>query len=175
MGFLKVQWLFGLAVAVPPEFCFISAKILANANRCILILSHWNAVMGVAKSKNEPDESSPCIFVVDDEPILLELAQSILGDLHCTIRTFTNPELALKAFAVKPPALLITDFAMHEMDGLQLIRECRRINPQQKILLVSGTVDEAVFVGTGVKPDRFLAKPYKPAMLLGFVRELLGN
>jgi DNA-binding response OmpR family regulator len=64
---------------------------------------------------------------------------------------------------------------MHEMDGLQLIRECRRINPQQKILLVSGTVDEAVFVGTGVKPDRFLAKPYKPAMLLGFVRELLGN
>lgn len=133
--------------------------------------------MGVAKSKNETESSCPGIFVVDDEPILLELAESILGGLPVTIRTFTNPETALKAYstAAIPPKLVITDFAMHEMDGLQLIRECRRLHPKQKILLISGTVDESIFTDSATKPNKFLAKPYKPAVLTSVVTELLGD
>ena len=117
--------------------------------------------------------SRPRIFVVDDEPILLELAQKVLSGLECDIQTFSNPEVALQKYAEKPPDLLITDFAMHEMDGLTLIRACRRLNPNQKIILVSGTVDESVFNGTGIRPDRFLAKPYQPAALTSMVQELL--
>ncbi|HWD92707.1 MAG TPA: response regulator [Verrucomicrobiae bacterium] len=119
----------------------------------------------------------PRILIVDDEPILLELARHILGGLNCEMQTFTNPEKALQAFAEssKSPELVITDFAMHEMDGLDLIRACRRRNPQQKVLLVSGTVDESIFADTDAKPDRFLAKPYAPAALVKAVRELLGN
>lgn len=133
--------------------------------------------MGVSNSKNENGRSCPRIFVVDDEPILLELAEKVLSPLKCQIQTFTDPELAFRAFseAEKPPELLITDFAMHQMNGLELIRKCRRINPKQKIILVSGTVDESVFSGTGVKPDRFLAKPYAPAALTQMARELLEN
>jgi len=114
---------------------------------------------------------------VDDEPILLELAESVLRGLEYDIQTFTNPELALHTYstAEKPPDLIITDFAMHEMDGLNLIRQCRRLHPQQKILLVSGTVDESVFFNSAVKPDRFLAKPYLPAVFVGMVRELLDD
>jgi len=132
--------------------------------------------MGASKSNNG-ERLRPRIFVVDDEPILLELAQKILSGLKCEIQTFSNPEIALQKYstAEKPPDLLITDFAMHEMDGLALIRACRRLNPKQKILLVSGTVDESVFDGTGVKPDRFLAKPYMPSDLTDLVEELLKD
>ena len=42
-------------------------------------------------------------------------------------------------------------------------------------VLVSGTVDESIFDGTGIKPDRFLAKPYQPAALTSLVQELLGH
>src|SRR3954465_2182269 len=117
--------------------------------------------MGVSKPKNGRDKSSPRIFVVDDEPILLELAEKVLSGLNADIQTFNNPQIALQTYssADKRPDVLITDFAMHEMDGLALIRACRRLNPNQKIILVSGTVDESVFNGTGIKPDRFLAKP----------------
>jgi CheY-like chemotaxis protein len=133
--------------------------------------------MGVSKSKNENGQSCPRIFIVDDEPILLELAQHVLSGLKCDIRTFTNPEVALRAYAEaeKPPELVITDFAMHEMDGLALMRACRRQHPKQKILLVSGTVDETVLEGAEIKPDRFLAKPYQPAALIGAVRDLLDD
>jgi CheY-like chemotaxis protein len=132
--------------------------------------------MGASNFKNG-GRPRPRIFVVDDEPILLELAQKVLGGLEYEIQTFSNPEIALEKYASaeKPPDVLITDFAMHEMDGLALIRACRRLNPGQKIILVSGTVDESVFNGTGIKPDRFLAKPYLPAALTSMVRELLES
>jgi hypothetical protein len=41
--------------------------------------------------------------------------------------------------------------------------------------MVSGTVDESIFAGGSVKPDRFLAKPYQPAALAGMARELLAD
>jgi CheY-like chemotaxis protein len=130
--------------------------------------------MGDSNLKNGQRRHVPRIFVVDDEPILLELAEKVLSGLECEIQTFNNPEVALKTYAAgKPPELVITDFAMHEMNGLDLIRECRRLHPKQKILLVSGTVDESIFQGTGIKPDRFLAKPYQPSALTGLVQELL--
>jgi CheY-like chemotaxis protein len=130
-----------------------------------------------ASNSNNGERSRPRIFVVDDEPILLELAEKVLSGLKCEIQTFTNPEIALQTYrsAEKPPEVLITDFAMHEMNGLALLRACRRLYPEQKIILVSGTVDESVFNGTGVKPDRFLAKPYLPADLTGMVKELLEH
>jgi CheY-like chemotaxis protein len=133
--------------------------------------------MGVSNLKNGQDRVCPRIFIVDDEPILLELAEKVLSGLECDIQTFSNPEVALKTYsaAEKPPELVITDFAMHEMNGLDLIRACRRLHPKQKILLVSGTVDESIFDGTGIKPDRFLAKPYQPAVLTSLVQELLGH
>jgi DNA-binding NtrC family response regulator len=132
------------------------------------------AIMGDFKSNNG-ERSRPRVFVVDDEPILLELAEKVLSSLKCEIHTFTNPEIALREYMAseKPPEVLITDFAMHEMNGLALIRACRRLHPNQKIILISGTVDEAVFNNTGVKPNKFLAKPYLAADLTNTVAELL--
>ena len=55
------------------------------------------------------------------------------------------PETALKEFSINRPEVVLTDYAMGRMTGMDLIRECRRLNPRQKIILVSGTVDEHVF------------------------------
>jgi CheY-like chemotaxis protein len=133
--------------------------------------------MGASKIENENGAFCPRVFVVDDEPILLELAEQILSNIHVEVRTFTNPEVALRTYtdAAKRPDLIITDFAMHEMDGMALIRACRRLNPRQKILLISGTVDETVFNGAGLRPDAFLAKPYLPAALTSLVQKLLDS
>jgi CheY-like chemotaxis protein len=118
----------------------------------------------------------PLIFVVDDEPMLLELASVILEPLGYSIKAFRDPQLALDAFASAkpPPALVITDYAMHSMNGLTLMNACRKIQPAQKVMLVSGTVDESVFRHAHSKPDRFLAKPYQAKQLLEMVRELLA-
>jgi CheY-like chemotaxis protein len=120
------------------------------------------------------NKAQSTIFVVDDEPMLLELAAVILKPIGCEVRTFRDPESALKEVITAPPEVIITDYAMGRMSGMDLIRECRRLNPRQKILLVSGTVDEHVFADAPAKPDRFLAKPYQLQQFAECVRELLA-
>lgn len=104
---------------------------------------------------------STTIFVVDDEPVLLDLAQTILQPLGFTVLTFRDPKKALLAFASSKPAVVVTDYAMGDTTGMDLLRECRRINPNQKVLLLSGTVDERIYADEKMKPDLFLAKPYQ--------------
>lgn len=122
------------------------------------------------------DNAKMLIYVVDDEPMLLELAATVLQPSGYQVKTFIDPAAALKAFAAAPvrPDLIITDYAMHSMNGLELLRECKRIYPQQKTLLVSGTVDEAIYNHGPVRPDRFLAKPYQSKQLLELVAAVLA-
>jgi CheY-like chemotaxis protein len=64
---------------------------------------------------------------------------------------------------------------MHRMTGLDLIQHCRQLNPGQKTILVSGTVDETIYENSRIKPDRFLAKPYHSKQLINMVHSLLAG
>jgi CheY-like chemotaxis protein len=119
-------------------------------------------LLGMNLTKSiQTDETPVTIFVVDDEPMLLDLAATILQPLGFKVRTFRDPKEALAEYPAAKPAIVVTDYAMGEMSGLDLVRECKRINPRQKIILLSGTVDENIFANAQIKPDRFLAKPYQ--------------
>lgn len=126
---------------------------------------------------NQPDDSRPLIFAVDDEPMLLELTTMILQPQGFRVETFRDPLAAVRAFSLANPlpGLIVTDFAMHRMNGLDLIRDCRLIHPGQKILMVSGTVDESVYLSSPYKPDGFLPKPYSATELTALVNKLLGR
>ena len=121
--------------------------------------------------------SSPTIFVVDDEQMLLDLAEMILEPAGFDVRLFRDPQKALTEYiaARPPPDVLVTDYAMGQMNGMDLIRECKQLNPQQKTILLSGTVDEAIYSGSDVKPDRFLAKPYQINRLVEVIHSLIAE
>lgn len=108
------------------------------------------------------DKESILIYVVDDEPTLLELAEYILEMEGYRFEKFEEPRKALAAFktADPKPDLVITDYVMLGMDGLQLVGECQRMKPDLKSILISGTVQEEVVHRSPVKVDRFLRKPY---------------
>jgi CheY-like chemotaxis protein len=116
----------------------------------------------------------PVVFVVDDEVMLLDLAEMVLEPGEFMVRTFADPRQALADYksATRRPDLVVTDYAMEGMNGLELIQECRKIHPGQKTLLVSGTVDESVYANSAIKPERFLAKPYNPDEFVAAVRAL---
>ena len=126
---------------------------------------------------NSPDKKAGnaaiTIFVVDDEPLLLDLATAILQPMGFSVQTFRDPRAALAAFPAARPAVVVTDYAMGEMSGLDLVRECKRINPRQKIILLSGTVDENIFANAQIKPDRFLAKPYQIPEFVELIQTLV--
>ena len=116
----------------------------------------------MSRAKSGKTDGPPAtIFVVDDEPMLLDLAAAILQPLGFNVRMFRDPKKALAEYPAAKPAVVVTDYLMGEMNGMDLVRECKRINPRQKMILLSGTVDENIFASTQCKPDRFLAKPYQ--------------
>lgn len=130
--------------------------------------------MNEAKTNSTPSPAT-LIFIVDDEPMLLDLAAAILQPLGYEVRTFRDPKVALAEFSTAKPVLLVTDYAMGGMNGMDLIRECKRIHPAQKIMLLSGTVDEAIYSNETAQPDLFLAKPYQIKSFVEAVRQLAGR
>jgi DNA-binding NtrC family response regulator len=121
--------------------------------------------------------SPPLIFIVDDEPMLVEFAASVLQSAGCSVQSFTDPTVLLKALgqSAPKPALLVTDYDLgpHALNGLELIVKCHEIHPSLKTILASGTVDGSVTLQHPAKVDRFLSKPYPPAQLKAMVADLL--
>ena len=60
--------------------------------------------------------------------MLLDLAAVILEPLGFEVRTFRDPQQALAEFSTASPAVLVTDYAMGPMNGMDLVRECKRLN-----------------------------------------------
>jgi DNA-binding response OmpR family regulator len=130
-----------------------------------------------SNSNPKPSAEKPVIYAVDDEVMILELIAVLLEPLGYRVLTFPDPAQAFESFVASSvrPALIITDYAMHSLNGMELIEKCRAVAPDQKILLASGTVSEDIFAGSLAKPDRFLSKPFKTHELVSLVRELIGR
>ncbi|MDB6037491.1 MAG: hybrid sensor histidine kinase/response regulator [Verrucomicrobiales bacterium] len=116
------------------------------------------------------------VYIVDDESMLVALADDILANEGFTTKLFLSAEEALEALRARDedPALLITDCVMREMDGIKLIEESKKLIPPIKTILVSGTIQESFIKSQAVQPDQFLAKPYHVQGLIDAVYKVLG-
>jgi CheY-like chemotaxis protein len=132
--------------------------------------------MSSVDAKTPPGSPPPLVYLVDDEPLLLELAEMVLEGQGYSFEKFQDPIEAWNAFAAAnpSPALLITDYAMHAMNGVELILKCKALRPGLKTILISGTVDENILHNVPVKVDRFLRKPYRTTELGDAVRSVLA-
>jgi DNA-binding NtrC family response regulator len=125
----------------------------------------------------ETSKKKPLIYLVDDQPMLLDLAEVSLQAEGYALKKFQHPEAALESFrkAKTKPALLITDYAMGKMNGLELMEKCKQLHPNLKTILMSGTTGAEIVLESAVKVDRFLGKPYQPANLSELVRRVLAD
>ena len=118
----------------------------------------------------------PSIYVVDDEAMIVTLIEAILAPAGYRLKLFRDPGHVIQAFnETKPkPDLLITDFAMGAVNGLELIEQAKKLHPPLKTIVVSGVTSEGMMRFAPVKPDRFLAKPFRSKTLLDLVQSVLG-
>ncbi|MCE5258182.1 MAG: response regulator transcription factor [Chloroflexi bacterium] len=114
------------------------------------------------------------ILIVDDDPKLLRMLQRTLAYESMTVLTAGNGLDALPIIANNKPDLLVVDWMMPAMDGLELIRRLRAEDNQTLVLMLTArdTVENRVF-GLEAGADDYLVKPFAPEELVARVHALL--
>lgn len=120
-----------------------------------------------------PPRRDRTILVVDDMPMIRNLITLYLRNEGFETLAAANGEEALLLAHARPKLdLLLTDFEMPGMNGLELISQIHRTHPHTAVLLMSGALVESSYtVSTLPKWIGYLAKPFGPAELLRKVRE----
>ena len=114
------------------------------------------------------------ILLVEDEPVLLEIAQRVLVRAGFEVTAAAGPGEAIIAAETGPEPfdLLLTDVVMPGMRGPELARRLRNSRPGLRVLLASGYAEE--IVDSDRHEDPLLAKPFSPETLLAAVDAVMG-
>ena len=109
----------------------------------------------------------PSVMVVDDEEELAHLFMELLKGSGFDTVSFTDPLLALKHFQESPQkySLIITDFKMPYLNGIDLAKEIRNYNSSTKILLIAGSLDDEYFDSDVVREAAISEVMQKPVKL----------
>jgi DNA-binding response OmpR family regulator len=78
------------------------------------------------------------ILIIDDDVMLQRMLKETLHFLGHEVRQAFDGKEGVRLCRESPPDLVLTDILMPEQDGLQTIRELRRLCPELKIIAMSG-------------------------------------
>lgn len=116
------------------------------------------------------------ILVAEDEAPLRTLIERELSKLGYQVHAAANGKEALRLVEERGlrPKLLLTDVVMAEMNGPVLVEHLRRIQPDLKVLYMSGYTDNCIMHHGELNPKiHFLAKPFRSHDLTAKICELL--
>jgi len=118
------------------------------------------------------------ILLVDDDRIIVSLLEAGLEEMeeNYLVETTSSGHDALERIAQDEFALVITDYRMPEMNGLELIQKIQDLSPNTRIVLITAHPAEKMGAIVGnIKIDGYLEKPTSIYKLWDAVRNALGG
>lgn len=114
------------------------------------------------------------ILVVDDDEIVLDYVASVLTGAGYHVMTAHGPELALYVAEHYPGGcdLLVTDYQMPNVDGIELAKRLIETWPTLAVLVMSGRDRDEIPLP---KNAGFIQKPFRPSDLLTLVVEFIST
>jgi len=115
------------------------------------------------------------VFVVDDDDMQREIFEELLKGYGCNVESFSSGEEALDALNEQYVDLVLTDYKMPGLDGIETLEKIKDINPEIQVLMVTGhgsikSATKAMKLGAW----DYITKPVEPADLkakLDHIRE----
>ncbi len=132
----------------------------------------------VSSGADSPQANGELIIVADDEPVIAELCRCVLESHGYRVEVAVDGVAALALFDQYRSSVraVISDMAMPFMDGVDLTRAIRRLEPRVPILIATGSADVTSRSALDAFPFvSLLSKPYTQRGLLEALKRCLGS
>jgi len=112
------------------------------------------------------------ILVVDDEPTIVLMCRRVLEAQGHEVQGFTNAQAALAQLETDPADLLVVDYKMPDLNGLEFVQKAWALRPGLRVVMITahGTrevINRATQTGVG----SIVLKPFTPTELTRGVTE----
>src|SRR5579864_4759486 len=116
------------------------------------------------------------ILLVDDNRDGLVVRKLLLEELGCQVEIAGGGEEALKLVSTSRFDVIVTDYRMPRMNGTELIVRIRALNPDARIILVSGFVEPLGLTEQNTGANAVIAKSSsEPTQLVRWVKRLMNT
>ena len=118
----------------------------------------------------------PAILLVEDDPSLIELVRYNLEAADFDVAVEMDGDGGLMAIRERDFDLVILDWMMPNMSGIEVVRQIRRMNDKRAtpvIMLTARGEETDKIRGLDAGADDYVVKPFSPAELVSRVRALL--
>ncbi len=118
------------------------------------------------------------VIVIDDEPFILMMIEDKLKKAKISVTTLRESRNALEVIKKDKPELIILDWMMPELSGIDLCRMIKA-DPELKdipiFMLTAKGQDSDEQQGFQCGVSRYITKPFSPRSLLEMVQEIIGK
>ena len=114
-------------------------------------------------------------LVVEDEKVTNELLSSTFKNFFAEVYSTLDAEEALELYKKHQPDVVFVDIIMEGIDGIELTRRIREINPKQIVIVISGSNDmtkiaESIEVGV----NSFIQKPIDTKKIIDLLASIVS-
>ena len=115
------------------------------------------------------NNSQPAVVIVDDEEMVITSIKAYLQlETDYDIQGFTDPEQAVRFFNQRAVDVVVSDYLMPGINGIQLLMKAKELQPESSRVLLTGHADKqsAIQAINQVGLYQYLEKPWDNAQLL---------
>jgi len=120
-------------------------------------------------------ETTETIFIVDDDPGVLASLRRFLVDEDFSVRTFGDGHQALAALAEEPVAVILSDYQMPGLSGIEVLQQAHTIAPDTIRVLITGALDLELALAAISRGEvyRIIGKPWRDLELKVTINQCL--
>ena len=116
------------------------------------------------------------IQIIDDEPIIHEVLGQLLISEGYEVEPSSSGEEGLAKFSSRPPDLILLDLLMPGMDGIEVLKRIRKIDPLAAIIIITAYASvESAIEAMKIGAFDYVQKPFKNDDLLLTIRRALEH
>jgi DNA-binding NtrC family response regulator len=118
---------------------------------------------------NGKAQSQPVVMIVDDEEMVITSVRAFLSlETDYDIHGFTDPEEAARFMETHPVDVVVSDYLMPKLNGIQLLAKAKQLQPEAARVLLTGHADKqsAIQAINDVGLFQYLEKPWANSQLL---------